>query len=265
MSAEERGIAFEEVAVSYGAKQVLCGVSGRIEAGRFAALIGPNGSGKSTLLRALAGLIPYEGSIRLDGREIRGIPRRELGRRIGMLSQQARAETALTVYDLIALGRLPYEGLLRRRAPEEEAIVLEAAAQMQLGELLFRNASRISGGEAQRSFLAMLLAQDPQVFLLDEPSSATDVKHAVATFSLFGRMAAERGRAVAAAVHDINLALRFASDVIALKEGSLLWAGPVKGMDETLLEPLYDIAFERFSSKGGAAVWHAAAEGGARA
>lgn len=251
-------ISFDHLTVRYGEREILRGLSGRLEPGRLIALIGPNGSGKSTLLKALGGLLPYEGSISLTGRELRAIPRRELGRTVGMLPQNTQMDTALTVYDLIALGRLPHEKLIAAKNREDEAMTLACAAHMELGDLLFRSAAKISGGEAQRALLAMLLAQDPDVFLLDEPSSATDIKHAALIFSLFRVMAAERGRIVLAAVHDVNLAMRFADDAIAIKSGEILKACSMAEVDGELLEALYEVPFERFVSRGGATVWHAA-------
>ena len=250
-------LSFENLAVRYGEREILRGLSGRLEPGRLVALIGPNGSGKSTLLKTLGGLLPYEGAISLMGRELRAIPRRELGRTVGMLPQNTQMDTALTVYDLIALGRLPHEKLIAAKNRKDEAIILGSAAHMELDGLLFRSAARISGGEAQRALLAMLLAQDPDVFLLDEPSSATDIKHAALTFSLFRKMAAAHGRIVLAAVHDVNLAMRFADDAIALKDGEILAACPMAAVDGELLETLYEVPFERFVSQSGATAWHA--------
>ena len=251
-------LVFRDLTVCYGEREVLRGLSGRLESGQLVALIGPNGSGKSTLLRALDGLLPYEGSISLMDRELRTIPRRELGRAVGMLPQNTQMDTALTVYDLIALGRLPHEKLIAAKNREDEAIVLGCAAHMELGDLLFRSASRVSGGEAQRTLLAMLLAQDPDVFLLDEPSSATDIKHTGLIFSLFREIAAKHGRIVLAAIHDVNLAMRFADETIALKGGEILAACPAASVNGALLETLYEVPFERFVSQNGATAWHAA-------
>lgn len=252
------GLSFQNLTVAYGAHTVLNGISSSIEPGKFVALIGPNGSGKSTLIRALCGLVAYRGSILLEGVEVRVATRRALGRAVGLLPQGAAPDSDLTVYDLISLGHLPHEGLLTaRRADERERDVLDAANRMQLDDLLFKNVSRISGGEAQRSMIAMLLVQNPAVYLLDEPSSATDVKHSVAIFSLFRRMAAEQGCVVVAAVHDVNLALRFAGEVVALKGGDIRMAGPAALVDGDLLESLYDIRFEKFASPDGTFAWHA--------
>ncbi len=248
---------FENLSVSYGSHTVVGGISGEIGAGRFVALIGPNGSGKSTLIKALGGLLPYRGSVVLNGREVSSMLRRELGREVGMLPQKLHIEASLTVYDLIALGRLPFEGLFSKRTSEDEERIFEAADLLQLNDLLFAGMSGISGGEAQRALLAMLVAQDPDLFLLDEPSSAMDVRHAIAVFSLFKRMAQE-GKIVLAAVHDVNLVLRFADEVVALKDGQILGWGPANGVDDGLLKALYGIGFERYLSKGGTTTWHAA-------
>lgn len=258
MKSGPQGLTFENLTVSYGDRAVLKEISGSAGPGRLVALIGPNGSGKSTLLRALGGLLPYAGSISLGGREIRNTPRAELGRDIGILPQRTALDTSLAVYDLIALGRLPHERLFTPHTSESEKSVLNAARLMGLEDLLFKSASRISGGEAQRSLLAMLLVQDPYVFLLDEPSSATDAKHSLAIFSLFREISRKSERIVLAAVHDINLAVRFADDIWALKDGRLLAARSAAGVDGCLLGSLFDIRFEKFASPEGTHVWHAA-------
>lgn len=247
---------FENLSVAYGSHTVVGGISGEIGAGRFVALIGPNGSGKSTLIKALGGLLPYRGSVALNGREVSRTSRRELGRAVGMLPQKLQLEASLTVYDLIALGRLPFEGLFSKRTAADEERIFEAADLLQLNDLLFAGASEISGGEAQRALLAMLLAQDPDLFLLDEPSSAMDVRHAITVFSLFKKMAS-KGKIVLAAVHDVNLALRFADEVVALKDGKILGRCPAGEVEDGLLESLYEVGFECYLSKGGDTAWHA--------
>ncbi|MDR3354301.1 MAG: ABC transporter ATP-binding protein [Synergistaceae bacterium] len=227
--------------------------------GRLVALIGPNGSGKTTLLRTLCGLLRYDGSVTLYGRELGTYRRRELGRIVGMLPQTSGADIAYSVHDLIGLGRIPHGGLVSGRSEDDEAAVLNAARVMGVEPLLFRQASKLSGGEMRRVLMAMLLAQDPAVFLLDEPSSASDIKHAVRMFSIMKDLSSS-GKLVVSAVHDINLAARFADALVVIKEGRILDIVPGGGLDEDILSRLYDVSFELFMSSGGEKAWHAIAE-----
>lgn len=249
-------LSFEGLGVSYGRTEILRGISGEFAPGHFVALIGPNGSGKSTLLKALCGLLPYGGSVRLGGRELKGFSRSELGRTIAMLPQKIQMDSSFSVYDLIALGRLPHQKLLARPDAEDDLRVLNAAGVMAIEHILFKNASHLSGGEAQRALMAMVLAQDPDIFLLDEPNSASDIKHSARIFSMLRETAAS-GRLVVAAVHDVNTALRFADSFVAIKGGEILRAETMEKLDSAILEELYDTPFERFESEDKKCAWHA--------
>jgi iron complex transport system ATP-binding protein len=247
------------LSAAYGTIPVLRDISvdpETLRSGRLVALIGPNGSGKSTLLKALCGLLPYEGSVRLSGKELRDVPRAEMGRVVGMLHQRVSVDASYSVYDIIGLGRLPRQGLLSGFSDADERAILGAAVMMNIERMLFRLASRLSGGETQRALIAMLLAQDPEIYLLDEPSSATDLKHSIAVFSLF-RGLADSGKLVIAAIHDVNLAARFADSLIAVKEGRIMGVIPSNEVDGSALARLFGIQFESFSSERGERVWHA--------
>ena len=252
-------MSFSNLSVSYGSREVLKDISSGpdvLSQGRLVALIGPNGSGKSTLLRTLCGLLRYDGSVTLYGRELGTYRRRELGRIVGMLPQRPSADIAYTVHDLIGLGRIPHGGILSGRSDDDEAAVLSAASTMGVEPLLFRQASKLSGGEMRRALAAMLLAQDPAVFLLDEPSSASDIRHAVRMFSIMKDLSSS-GKLVVCAVHDVNLAARFADFIIVIKEGMIFDIIPGGSLDEGILSRLYDISFELFTSGGGDRAWHA--------
>jgi iron complex transport system ATP-binding protein len=249
----------QNLSVAYGTVPVLRDISadpGTLRSGRLVAVIGPNGSGKSTLLKTLCGLLPYKGSVRLNGRELRAVPRAEMGRAVGMLHQRARVDAAYSVYDIIGLGRIPRQGLLSGFSDSDERAILGAASMMNVERILFRLASRLSGGETQRALIAMLLAQDPEIYLLDEPSSTTDLKHSITVFSLFRRLA-DSGKLVIAAIHDVNLAARFADSLIAVKEGRIVGVIPSNEIDGSALARLFDVQFESFSSEKGERVWHA--------
>ncbi|MDR1978271.1 MAG: ABC transporter ATP-binding protein [Synergistaceae bacterium] len=276
-------IRFSQLEVSYGGAPVLSGFHGAVRSGTLTALIGPNGSGKSTLLRTFAGLLPYKGSLTLgfgsEVREVSRTTRRELGRLVGVVPQQVRMAAPFTVYDAVALGRLPCRGaaLLERAAlpertgSEEDRLILDAIARADLEHLLFRDVTRLSAGEAQRVLLATVLAQDPPVLLLDEPSSALDPHQTARVFSLL-RQLADSGKTVVAAVHDVNLAVAYADVLLALTRpepnGNALSDVPperpignmieksIKELDEEVLERIYGVPFEPYVSRKGKKAWH---------
>ena len=248
-------LVFSGLFAGYGSVPVLRELRGTIRPGTFTALIGPNGSGKSTFLRALSGLLPYKGNLKLDGRELSRIPRRELGRLVGVVPQQVRMAAPFSVYEAIALGRLPHQGLTTRPSAEDERLILDAASRTDLERLLFHVVTRLSGGETQRVLLATVLAQDPLIFLLDEPSSALDPYQTVKVFSLLRRMA-HKGKTVVAAVHDVNLAVAFADVFLGMKSGRILFDASVPEMNEAVLEELYETPFESYTSESGGIVWH---------
>ena len=249
-------IVFRELEVAYGAALILRGVSASIRPGALTALIGSNGSGKSTLLRTLAGLLPYKGLLTLNEQELSSVPRRELGKRVGVVPQQARMAAPFTVYEAVSLGRLPYRGLTSELSDEDDKRIQDAVVLAGVEHLLFREANRLSGGETQQVLLATVLAQNPPVLLLDEPTSALDPRRTIRTFALLRRLAAE-GRTVIAAVHDVNLAVAFADDFLALKDGELLFGGSAAQLDGKMLEELYETPFMSYASEEGGIAWHA--------
>lgn len=255
MTASSLSFRFHNLSAGYGGREILSELSGSIEQGRVTALIGPNGSGKSTLLKALGGFLPYRGSLALEGREIRRCPRRELGRLLGVVAQQTVVKAAFSVYDVIGFGRLPYQSLLARRSPADDRAIQAAAERLEIEPLLFRPVTELSGGERQRVFLAMVLAQDPSVFLLDEPTSAMDPRQALHTFRLM-RELAKRGKTVVVVAHDINAALSCADRYLALRGGELIAAGRADHIDGGVLEKLYDTPFVPYISPEGDKAWH---------
>ncbi len=251
--------ALSSVSCGYGGKNVLDGFSARVERGVMTALIGPNGGGKSTLLKLLCGVVSYSGSAELDGREIRAISRAEFGRAVGFVPQHTKISSPFTVYEVIAMGRLPYCGLFTKPRPEDDEAVLRAAERAGVADLLFRRASELSGGEQQRVAVAVALAQDPEIFLLDEPTSALDPNQSVRIFSIF-RELAEKGKTVIVAAHDLNAAIPFSGRFIAMRGGALASQGASRELDEQVLAPLYGIEFEKYISEGGGLAWHPSAK-----
>jgi iron complex transport system ATP-binding protein len=249
-------VRFSKLTVRYGDRLVLREIDGTIRQGALTALIGPNGSGKSTLLRAFAGLLPYGGKLTLRERELSGISRRELGQLVGVVPQQTRMAAPFTVYDAVALGRLPHQGLMGTLSEKDKRLIMDAVARTELDRLLFRDVTRLSGGEAQRVALATVLAQDSPVMLLDEPSSALDPRQTLKVFSMLRELTGS-GKTVIAAVHDVNLAAAFADFFLAMESGEILSEAPIEKLDEEVLERVYGVPFEPYLSKGGEKAWHA--------
>jgi iron complex transport system ATP-binding protein len=189
--------------------------------------VGANGCGKSTLLRALARLLrAREGVVLLDGRSIRELPSRVVARQLGMLPQSPVAPDALTVEDLVARGRYPHQRLFRQWSADDEAAVEEALAATATGDLRGRALDELSGGQRQRAWIAMALAQQTRLLLLDEPTTFLDLAHQVDVLDLLDRLVAERARTVVMVLHDINQACRYADHLVALRDGRIHAAGP---------------------------------------
>ena len=252
------GVTLKDFSASYGGRTVLRGVSGVFPPGGLTFILGPNGSGKSTLLKALGGAIPYRGEVKVGELDLASAPGRIRGRLVGVAGQAPSLNTPFTAGEIIAMGRLPH-----RRFPgggDEGAMagVERAARAMELDGLLERPASTLSGGERQRTLIAQVIAQDPQVFLLDEPSSALDPRHTLALFR-FLKKAASEGRTVAAAVHDINLAAEFGDWVWLLNDGGLHASGRAEEvLTAQVLSKVYGVSFAPLApADGGRPLWRA--------
>ncbi len=233
MTLQARGLS-----VAYDRAPVLDGLELEIPRERVTAIVGANGCGKSTLLRALARLIaPRAGSVLLDGREIRELPSRDVARRLGVLPQSPVAPEGLTVADLVARGRYPHQGLFRQWSPGDELAVEDALAATGMGELRARPLDELSGGQRQRAWIAMALAQETELLLLDEPTTFLDLAHQLEVLDLLDRLVAERGRTVVMVLHDLNQACRYADLLVALRGGRVRAAGP--------LEEIVDAPFVR--------------------
>ncbi len=215
------------LSVAYDRALVLDRLGLAVERAQITAIVGANGCGKSTLLRALARLIaPRAGTVVLDGREIRELPSRDLARRLGVLPQSPLAPEGLTVADLVARGRYPHQGLFRQWSRHDEAAVEEALAATGTGELRDRPVDELSGGQRQRAWIAMALAQQTELLLLDEPTTHLDLAHQVEVLDLLDGLVAERGRTVVMVLHDLNQACRYADTLVALRDGRVHAAGP---------------------------------------
>jgi len=198
-----------------------------IPRGRVTAVVGANGCGKSTLMRALARLLgPRAGAVLLEGQAIRRLPTKEVARRLGLLPQSPVAPDGLTVEDLVARGRYPHQGLFRQWSERDEAAVEEALAATATTELRARPLDELSGGQRQRAWIAMTLAQQTELLLLDEPTTFLDLAHQIDVLDLLDTLVHERGRTVVMVLHDINQACRYADQLVAVRDGRVHAAGP---------------------------------------
>lgn len=216
----------EGIALTYDRTEVISDLTVRIPDGGFTVIIGPNACGKSTLLRGLSRLLaPARGQVVLDGRSISRYPAKEVARRLGLLPQSAIAPEGITVADLVARGRYPYQRLVRQWSAQDERAVARALEDTATTELAERQVDELSGGQRQRVWVAMVLAQETDLVLLDEPTTYLDVAHQIELMELFSDLHAA-GRTVVAVLHDLNHAARYATHVIAMREGRILAEGP---------------------------------------
>lgn len=199
----------------------------QVHAGEVLALVGPNGSGKSTLLAGLGDEIrPEQGTVRFDGQELRRIGRRALARRVARLPQEPAAPEGLRVEELVRGGRHPHVGAFSRYAGSDERAIREALRAMDLLDLVRRKLETLSGGERRRAWLAMVLAQEPEVLLLDEPTTALDLRHQWEVLDLVARVNRDRGVTVVLSLHDLEQAVAHAHRVAVIHRGRLYDVGP---------------------------------------
>jgi len=198
-----------------------------IEPGRVTTLIGANGSGKSTLLKAFGRLLtPSAGGIELDGAPARSLPTRQIARRLAILPQKPLTPSATSVRDLVSRGRHPHQSLLRPWTEQDAAAVADALAATGMTELADRDAASLSGGQLQRAWIALVLAQQTPIILLDEPTTFLDLSHQLDVLHLVRSINAERGATVVMVLHDLSLAGRFSDRLVALGRGRVLADGP---------------------------------------
>ncbi len=217
----------ERLTLSYDTVPVISGLSLTLPRGKITALVGPNGSGKSTLLRGFARLLkPKGGAVYLDGQSILRLPTREVAKELGLLPQGPVAPAGLTVEDLAARGRYPHQSWLRQWSRADEEAVERALLATAMAELRDRPVDELSGGQRQRAWIAMALAQETEIMLLDEPTTFLDLAHQVEVLDLLQELNRNEGRTIVLVLHDLNQACRYADHLIALRGGRISAEGP---------------------------------------
>ncbi|MEW6446966.1 MAG: heme ABC transporter ATP-binding protein [Bacillota bacterium] len=227
-------LAMRNVSFSYNGTTVLSGISFELGGGTLLSLIGPNGAGKTTLIKIISGILrPETGSVLLDGRDLSCMKQIEVARRMAVVPQHNPMDFGFTVQQVVMMGRYPYLNRLRREGGADFAAVAEAIRATGLGHMAQRPVTSLSGGERQRVAIARALAQQPEILLLDEPTAHLDIACQAATLELLRRLSTERGIAVIAALHDLNLAAAYFDRLILLKEGRIA----AQGAPDAVLTP----------------------------
>ena len=232
-----------ELTVGYQRTPVIDRLDVAIPDNSFTVIVGANGCGKSTLLRSLARMLtPTGGAVYLDGAPIRSLPPKQVARKLGLLPQGPVAPDGITVLDLVSRGRHPHQGVLRRWSAEDERAVQEALEATDTTDLADAYVDELSGGQRQRVWLAMALAQQTGILLLDEPTTFLDLAHQVEVLNLCAQLHAG-GRTLVAVLHDLNLACRYADHLIAMRDGAIAAIGlPSDIVTAELIEEVFGLA-----------------------
>jgi iron complex transport system ATP-binding protein len=243
------------VTVELGGRPVVRDVNLDVTEGEWIALIGPNGAGKTTLLRAIARLVPFSGSIELDGRDTAELGRAELAQLLAVVPQEPSTPPWMTVGEYVLLGRTPHLGPLAKEGARDRGAAAEALARLDLLAYSERRLGTLSGGEKQRVVVARALAQEASIVLLDEPTASLDIGHQQQALELLDALRAESGLTLVAAMHDLTLAAQYADRMVLLDEGRVAADGPpAEVLTEHLIARHYDASIEVVSIDGRIAV-----------
>ena len=238
----------QNISVSINEKEIVHGISLDIPEGKVTAIIGPNGCGKSTTLKALSRILPYKGSVTFKGQEMSTLSQREFAKCLAILTQSPQAPSDLTVNDLVEMGRFPHRGFLGRADKDDKEHVEWALEQTGVKEMRYRLLNTLSGGERQRAWIAMALAQRPEVLLLDEPTTYLDICHQLEIMQLITRLNQELGLTVVMVVHDLNHAIMYADHVVVVKAGQLVTSGaPREIITADLLADVFKVKADEFT------------------
>ncbi|MFD1713066.1 ABC transporter ATP-binding protein [Amnibacterium flavum] len=243
MNASSPAIRAEGLTLGYDDRVVVTDLDLEIPRGVTSVIVGANACGKSTLLRAMARLLPpRSGRVVLDGRAINELPTREIARTLGLLPQTPVAPEGIAVADLVGRGRYPHQGWFRQWGAEDDSAVDDALSTTGILDLADRSVDELSGGQRQRVWIAMALAQQTDVLLLDEPTTFLDLNHQVEVLDLLTDLNRDRGTTIVMVLHDLNLAARYAANLIAMKDGRVHAQGaPADVMTPEVVEAVFGL------------------------
>ena len=232
-----------DLTTGYEGRTIIEGMDITVPDGKVSVIIGGNGCGKSTLLKTLARLIhPKGGQVLVDGRAIHEIPTKKLAQELGLLPQSSLTPDGIRVCDLVARGRFPYQSFMRGLQPSDYEAVHEAMELMGVSELSDRPVDALSGGQRQRVWIAMALAQQTDILLLDEPTTYLDIAYQVEILDLLADLNRSRGTTIVMVLHDINLSARYADHLFALRQGTLIREGaPRDVVTAELMREVFDL------------------------
>lgn len=242
-------ICARDLRVGYGQHEIIPGISLQIPPGKITTIIGPNGCGKSTLLKALSRLMPFEGEVTLGGRSLKEYPRRDLARHIGVLPQSPTAPEGILVADLVSRGRHPHQSWFNQWSRSDEGVVEIAMKASGIAALADRPLDSLSGGQRQRAWIAMVLAQETDILMLDEPTTFLDLSHSVDVLNTVVYLRDQLSRTIVMVLHDINLAARYSDHLLVMKDGEILAVGAPKDIiSSELLHEVFALEAEVIES-----------------
>jgi iron complex transport system ATP-binding protein len=226
---KKKMLEIRELGAGYGGEDVIQDINFKVERGESFCVLGPNGCGKSTLLKCIAHIIDYRGSVLLDGADTSAFPRKELAKKIALLSQSAQVYFPYTVYETVSMGRYAYSrGFLKDLSAEDTAIIEDVLKKLDIWDIKGQMIDELSGGTLQRVFLARTLAQTPDLILLDEPANHLDLKHQIELLDLLKTWVAKNNKTLIGVFHDLNLARRFADNALVLDNGKTAAYGKIE-------------------------------------
>lgn len=226
MAQSNSRLSAEQVTLNYGKRIIIDQLNLAIPDGKVSIIIGPNACGKSTLLRAMARLLkPKFGAVMLDGEEIGTMPTKLVAKRLGMLPQNPIAPQGVLVADLVSRGRAPHQSTFQQWSKADEAAVQQALHDTEITDLAERRIEELSGGQRQRVWIAMALAQQTELLLLDEPTTFLDLPHQIEVLNLVRRLNRKQGCTIVVVLHDLNIACRYADHIIAMRDGKIVAQG----------------------------------------
>jgi iron complex transport system ATP-binding protein len=238
----------KDLAAGYGAGDVIRNITFNANIGECLCVLGPNGCGKSTLLKSIAGILKYRGSVLVEGGDISAVPRKELARKIALLSQNMQVFFPYTVYETVSMGRYAYsQGILKNLSAQDKTIISDTLKKLDLWDIKERMIDELSGGTLQRVFLAKTMAQTPRLILLDEPANHLDLKHQIALLDYLKSWVKENGTGLIGVFHDLNLSRYFGDTAILMNEGNLVAYGTIEEvLGSDIMDTVYGIDIRAF-------------------